>query len=218
MHKIQQKILNLSKDENIWKLSLRSIASRIWETCSPQKIKHHLEMLKKKWLIKVDKINWTIEKVKAWISKWSNLISIPILGSANCWEAVVFADWQSEWFLQISQKMINSNTPSKLYALKAVWNSMNKCSAWSKLRSIDEWDYVIVDSRSFNPKNWDIVVSIIDNCANIKKIIIDKENGQIVLASQSTFDIPPIFISEQEYSNFLINWKVVEVIKKPKEY
>jgi SOS-response transcriptional repressor LexA len=50
--------------------------------------------------------------------------------------------------------------------------------------------------------------------ANIKKYIFDEENNQIVLVSQSSKDIPPIYIHEDD--SFMVNGKVIQVIKKPK--
>lgn len=215
MHIIQQKILSLSKNQDIGKLSLRQIASIIEEVCSPQKIKHHIEQLKKKWLLIEDKMKWAIEAIQSWLNKAWLMFSIPILGSANCGEAVNFIDdWSIEWYLQISKSFLNLNRESNIFALKAIWHSMNKSKIWGLKQSIDDWDYVIIDSNPFEAKTWDIIVSIIDWCANIKKLIKDHENNQIVLIAESSIDFPPIFIHEND--NYTINWKVIQVIKRPK--
>ena len=47
-----------------------------------------------------------------------------------------------------------------------------------------------------------------------KKYVWDQVNNQIVLTSQSTQEIPPIFIHEDD--SFMINGKVIQVVKKPK--
>ncbi len=65
-----------------------------------------------------------------------------------------------------------------------------------------------------NVKNGDIVLSIIDGMANIKKFFLDKEHGQAILMSESTKEFPPIYIHEDD--DFMINGKVVQVIKTPK--
>ncbi len=80
--------------------------------------------------------------------------------------------------------------------------------------SIEDGDYLIIDSDYRSPRNGDIVLSVIDDMANIKKYVFDEENNQIVLVSQSTKDIPPIYIHEDD--SFMINGKVIQVIKKPK--
>ncbi len=63
-------------------------------------------------------------------------------------------------------------------------------------------------------RNGDIVLSIIDGMANIKRFFLDKANNQVVLVSDSTKEFPPIYIHEDD--DFMINGKVVQVIKKPK--
>ena len=81
-------------------------------------------------------------------------------------------------------------------------------------KPIEDGDYIVVDSEPGEPKNNDIVLSIIDGMANVKKYYVDKENNQILLMSESTHDFPAIHIHEDD--NFMINGKVVGVIKKPK--
>ena len=50
--------------------------------------------------------------------------------------------------------------------------------------------------------------------ANIKKYVLEKENERILLISESTKNYPPIIIHWDD--DFLINGKVIDVIKKPK--
>jgi hypothetical protein len=52
MHHIQVKILELAKQEDIGLLTLRAIGEKVGDS-QPQKIKHHLEQLKKKGLLTV---------------------------------------------------------------------------------------------------------------------------------------------------------------------
>jgi SOS-response transcriptional repressor LexA len=89
---------------------------------------------------------------------------------------------------------------------------MNRAEIGGK--RIEDGDYVIVDVSDKHVRNGDIVLSIIDGLANIKKFYLDKKNNQVILMSQSTKDFPPIYIHEND--DFMINGKVVQVIKKPK--
>lgn len=89
---------------------------------------------------------------------------------------------------------------------------MNKANVNGK--TIEDGDYLIIDSDYRSPRNGDVVLSVIDDMANIKKYIWDEDNNQVVLVSQSTKDIPPIFIHEDD--SFMINGRVIQVIKKPK--
>jgi len=88
---------------------------------------------------------------------------------------------------------------------------MNRASVEGK--RIEDGDYIVIDSTPGEPKNNDIVLSVIDGMANVKKYYVDKENNQILLMSESTHDFPAIHIHEND--EFAINGKVIGVIKTP---
>ena len=50
--------------------------------------------------------------------------------------------------------------------------------------------------------------------ANLKKVLIDNINKQLVLMSESTLDYKPIFIHLSD--DHIIGGKIVQIIKKPK--
>ncbi|MFA6365287.1 MAG: S24 family peptidase [Candidatus Paceibacterota bacterium] len=217
MHEIQEQLLKLAGEKNLGQYTLREIGAFIGET-SPQKVKHHMTELQKKGLLKVDKAKGIIKKAKQeWEKSFSGegmLLSIPILGAVNAGPAQIFADTNIEGFLKVSSALLNPaprNTQTFL-ALKVVGPSMNRAEINKK--RIEDGDYVIVDIADRNVKDGDIVLSIIDGMANIKRFRHDKENGHVVLMSESTKDFPPIFIHESD--NFMINGKVIQVIKKPR--
>ena len=91
--------------------------------------------------------------------------------------------------------------------------SMNRATIDNK--RIEDGDYVIIDSDDCVPKDGDIVLSIIDGMANIKRFHWDKKNRQIALAADSTLRFPPIYIHESDA--FSINGKVIQVVKKPEK-
>jgi repressor LexA len=217
MHLIQQKLLQVAQDKNLGQYTLREIGGFIGEE-SPQKIKHHLLELQKKGLIKIDKVKGLIKKTR---QEWEEgllgkgkLLTIPILGAVNAGPAQIFAETNIEGFLKISSSLLRPPTRKehRFFALKVVGPSMNKAKVEG--RRIEDGDYVIVDVNDKTPKNGDIVLSIIDGMANIKKFYLDKLNRQVVLMSDSTKEFPPIYIHEDD--NFMINGKVVQVIKTPK--
>jgi len=80
-------------------------------------------------------------------------------------------------------------------------------------KKIDDGDYVIIDSQNCEAKDGEVVLSVIDGMANIKKFSVDEENNQIVLVSESTQNFPPIYIHQDD--DYMINGKVIQVIKKP---
>jgi repressor LexA len=217
MHNIQQKLLQLSEKKNLGKYTLREIGAFVGET-SPQKIKHHLQQLEKRGFIRVDKANQIIEKIDEGgtvkgILKNARLLSIPILGSANAGPAMVFANSNIEGYLRVSSNLLERpRTSHRLFALKVDGPSMNMAYIGNK--RIEDGDYVIIDSEDREAVNDDIVLSVIEGMANIKKYYVDKENNQILLMSESTHDFPAIHIHEND--DFAVNGKVIGVIKTPK--
>lgn len=209
MHKIQENILELVSRHNLGSMTLREIGDLVGEKY-PQKIKHHLDQLQKKGLIKIDKKNKSISKNSSGPIQNSKLISIPIVGTANCGPATIFANENIEGYLKISKSILRKF--QNIFAIKAQGLSMNRATINGQ--AIEDGDYLIVDSSQQSPTNGDVILSVIDDMANIKKYVWDEVNNQIVLVSQSTQDIPPIYIHEDD--SFMINGKVIQVIKKPK--
>jgi SOS-response transcriptional repressor LexA len=206
MHEVQQKLLKVAQEKNLGQHTLREIGSFIGEK-SPQKVKHHLLQLQAKGLIKINKAKGMIEKTKQEWERMSGngkLLTIPILGAVNAGPAQIFAETNIEGFLRISSSLLAAPKAreNRLFALKVVGPSMNKAKIGGNY--IEDGDYVVVNVDDKNVKNGDIVLSIIDGMANIKKFFLDKNNNQVVLMSESTKD------------NFMINGKVVQVIKKPR--
>ena len=211
MHILQQKILKLVETYNLNQMSLRQIGKLIKEN-HPQKVKHHLAQLTEKGLIKFNKKKQRIEKVKQGSIKDSPLLAVPILGAANCGDAKIFADENPEGFLRISSKLLKQK--KRIFAIKAKGFSMNRSNINGK--SIEDGDYVIINSNDRIPRNGDYVLSIIDDCANIKRYFKDEKNKQIVLLSESTANLPSIYIHPKDSSEYMINGKVIQVIKKPR--
>ncbi|HVM76928.1 MAG TPA: S24 family peptidase [Candidatus Paceibacterota bacterium] len=223
MHEIQQKLLALTKDKNLGKYTLREIGAFIGEK-SPQKIKHHLQQLEKRGLITINKMKGTIEKTKQGFANGAldgaKLLRIPIVGAANAGPAQIFAETNIEGYLRASTSLIdrrysrsaNRASTEGLFAIRVSGPSMNRAEIGGK--RIEDGDYVIIDSHDQSAINGDIVLSLIDGMANIKKYYIDKENNQILLMSESTHDFPAIHIHEDD--DFSVNGKVIGVIKTPK--
>ncbi|MDD2807499.1 MAG: S24 family peptidase [Patescibacteria group bacterium] len=214
MHEIQKKLLNLAQEMNLGQMTLREVGGLIGET-SPQKIKHHLSQLEKRGLIRVDRIKGIVrkteqEQVGGLLNK-SKLLSIPIFGSANAGPAEIFADQDVSGFLRISSKLLEPEVMShKLFAIKVQGPSMNRTDV--KGKTIEDGDFIIVDSDDREPEDNAVVLSLIDSMANVKRLHLDTANQQIILASESTQDFPPIVIHEDD--DYSINGRVVQVIKK----
>lgn len=208
MHTIQEKLLKFITEHNTTRMTLREIGEHIGEKF-PQKIKHHLDQLEKKGFIKRDPIKKEIQRV-TYTTKNTSLLSIPIIGAANCGPATIFANENIEGYLKISSSILKKC--KNIFAIRAQGLSMNKTFIDGK--NIEDGDYLLIDSDYRNPKSGDVVLSIIDDMANIKKYVWDQINNQVVLVSESTKSIPPIYIHEDD--SFMVNGKVIQVIKKPR--
>jgi len=219
MHPIQEKLIALSKAKNLAKMSLREMASAIgMPRESPQKIKHHLTQLQKKGFLTIDRIRGIMERSQSapgWalglLETTAHIFSIPILGTANCGPATIFAEENFQGFLRVSSKLVGKSKPSGLYAIKADGSSMNRAQVNG--RQIEDGDFVIIDSNDKDVSTNDIVLAIVDSKGTIKRFIDDRENEQVVLMADSSFNYDPIHLHSSD--DFSISGKVVAVIKRP---
>jgi repressor LexA len=207
MHPVQEKLLKLIDGKNISSLTLRDIGALIGEKL-PQKVKHHLSQLERKGFISIDKKNKIIRRINSGAQASNLFVSIPILGSANCGPATIFADENIEGYLKISKRL--APRFKSMFAIKADGNSLNQANIAGK--KVETGDFVLIDSSRGTPKDGDYVLSIIDGLATIKKYRQDKKNKRIALLSESSQDYSPIFIHEDD--DFRVNGTAVEVVKR----
>ncbi len=205
MHKIQEKLLNTIERKNISGMTLREVGSLLGEK-SAQKIKHHLTQLSNKGFIVYNPTKREIRKAQE-VSR-EGFVSLPIVGTANCGPATIFADENITGFLKVSKKLVPRG--GKLFILRAEGDSMNQANINGK--NIEDGDFVIVDSEQKSPESDHYVVSIVDEVANIKKFMPDRKNKRITLQSESSKEYLPIFIHEDD--KYEVSGRVVSVIKK----
>lgn len=212
MHTKQKQLLTLIEtDANIGSYSLRTIADKIGAPDKPQVVKYHLQQLEKAGMIQMNLDEGVIKSVKKGFVKSTvnTVFSLPVVGAANCGPATVFAEQNIQQYLKVSSSMLPYNKKD-LYSVVADGNSMNLANIDEK-NTIENGDFVLVDSGYKNYKNGDIVVAVIDCMATIKRYKHDKENQRIVLEADSTEKYLPIFIHEGD--DFQLSGKVVGVIK-----
>ena len=210
-HMIQQQLLELSQKYDLKKMGLRQIG-RLIGVEHPQKVKFHMQKI---GLLDDGKKKRPNSIKSPLTTKAKSLLSIPILGLANCGDATMLAEARIEGTLPISRKLLPTSRVDNLFAVRAVGLSMNRADVNGK--SIDDGDYVIVDGEDKNVKTGDYVLSVISGLANIKRFSEDKIHRQIVLQSESSQFFPPIHIHEDDLDEYLVNGKVIEVIKQSKE-
>lgn len=217
MHRIQKQLLDLiATHEDFGSYSLRKIADMLGAGGKPQTAKYHLQQLEKAGLIQMNLEEGVIRLVKKGYSKASPspIYSLPVVGAANCGPAAIFAEQNVDSYLKISSSLLPRNKKC-LYALIADGDSMNRAEVETG-KTIESGDFVLVDSEQKTYRNGDIVVAVIDGLATIKRYKDDKTNGQIILEADSTEKYLPIFIHEGD--NFILNGKVVGIIKNQSNY
>jgi repressor LexA len=212
MHDLQKRLLQLIQSEELNILKPRKIAELLGETIHPQRIKHHLEQLAKKGLVVIDYVSGRVKKSTMALNKTTKLLSIPILGNANCGPATMIAEEDLQGYLKISERLLKRK--DGYIAIRAIGDSMNKAAVGDSRQTIENGDYVIIDCKDKTLKDNDYVLSVIDGLANIKRVSFDKASKNIILKSESTHEYPPIFIHKDD-SDFFINGKIVEVMKYP---
>lgn len=218
----QEKLLKLADSYDLSTFTLRAIGRLLDEKkpVNPQVVIYHLEKLNDKGLLFVDLKQKIIRKIKLDQSPNSQLVSLPILGQANCGPANIFAEEYVKDYLRVSPTILDVRVKTKIkkvYIIEASGDSMNQARVGEQELSIEDGDYVVVDESDRSPRDGDYVLSVIDGMANIKKFKLLLQYNQIALISESNKDYPPIIIGEEDSYSYMVNGVVLQVIKKPKD-
>jgi len=219
LHPLQEKLLNLANREDLGKLSLRDIGVRVGiGRNKPQLVKYHLEQLRNRGLIRMDKMRKVLEPTNPGWAKSAlrlpqpRMYKIPIYGMAMCGPEGIAAEQNLQGYLTVSNALLRRKPSDSFFAVQARGYSMNRANVAGK--NIEEGDYLVVDSELTDPDPNKVVVAIIDNSAVVKRFVEDTKNEQIALVSDSTQHFPPIYLHPED--DFFINGTVVQVIKQPK--
>jgi SOS-response transcriptional repressor LexA len=144
------------------------------------------------------------------LKKIPQYFSLPLVGSANCGPASIFAVEEPKEYVTVSAERLGKNNKDGLFVVEAEGDSMNDSKVGINKFSIENGDYVVVDSNITSPSDGDYVLSVIDGCANIKRFM--KVDGRFALMSESkSEDYRPIYLGSSD--DFMVNGKVVGVIK-----
>lgn len=137
--------------------------------------------------------------------------SLPVVGSANCGPANIYAVEDPREYVTVSSDSLGKKSKEGLFVVEAEGDSMNLAKVGAKKLSIESGDYVVVDSHITSPSEGDYVLSIIDGCANIKRF--SKIDGRLALVSESTSaKFKPIFLGSSD--DFMVNGKIINVLKQ----
>lgn len=213
VNEVQKKLLDLAETVNLNAHTYYRLAKTL-DIDHPYKVQFAIDQLVRKGKLVKNHKTGVISKPKD-NCVTDGMISIPYYGYVNCGEALAFAQDRIEGYLKITPSIVSISDFHNLFALRASGNSMNNADIGG--RSVDDGDYIIARKEyNYCPKNGDHVISIIGGAANLKKFRKDTKNRQIILESESTEDLPPIIISEQDVDNlsaYSIAAKVVAVVK-----
>lgn len=183
-----------SRGENPTSYKLQKyLSSEGWED-SLKSIMQVIEALEKKDLIKRDEGHrvYLIENDN--YSNFKNIFSIPVFGLASCGDALAFANENADGYLQLSKSLFHRSEPAKLFAVKALGDSMDK-------EKINDGDFVVfekceeVNHFSLEGK---IVVAVINGMATIKKFRkVEKDIIGLFPCSHNSVH-QPIFIHKSD--------------------
>ncbi|MFA7319436.1 MAG: S24 family peptidase [Parcubacteria group bacterium] len=152
-----------------------------------------IEALERKDLVKRDKKRKLYLVENNSFANLKNIFSIPVYGLASCGEALAYAEDNVDGFLRISQSLFRKVDSAKLFAVKALGDSMDK-------NGVNDGDYVIFEKYENGGEELEgkIVVAVINGMATIKKY--KKVSDDIIgLFPHSTNTIhQPIFIHSND--------------------
>lgn len=166
---------------------------------------NHLESLEKKGYIIRTSEPRGIKLVEE--EEYQYMIGIPILGYANAGKPLAIAEEDRLGLLHVDKALLSHR--SNLFALIVNGDSMNQKIIDGK--NMKDGSYVIV-SKDAEIMEGDPVLAVLDNSATIKSYKRDGE--MIILYPQSDNPIhQPIYLDQ--YSNSLINGKVIKILERP---
>lgn len=218
MHNIQKALLELANEHNLGKLSYGEMSELLSANFGydvyKQSVKHHLEQLLKKNLLGGSKESGDIRPESG--TESGLLFSLPIMGNANCGEALEVAEDKVQGYVQISKRLLHIDSPvqlKRLFGLRAIGESMNTAAVGSNKQPIDDGDFVLVDPKYGGNTNNKYMVAVIDGAANIKRVVHDTGHNRVVLRSESNKKYPDIYLHEDDLEHVIFSGEVVGVVK-----
>jgi len=180
------------KNENPTSYGLQKEMSNQGHADSLKSVTQVIDALEKKEIIKRDgKRKIYLVKNNSY-ANLKNIFSIPVYGLASCGEALAYANDDVDGYLQLSKSLFPKAKANKLFAVKALGDSMDK-------DNIDDGDYVIFEKyENQGDLEGKIVVVVINGMATIKRFK-KVEKGLIGLFPNSSNSFhQPIYIHEND--------------------
>ena len=141
-----------------------------------------------------------------------SLITLPVVGEANCGPASIYANDQIVGTVSISPSTLKRKLRDGAFAVKAVGDSMNNSKINGK--ALEDGDLAVVEPVDWsNTADGDYVLSVIDSVANIKKLQLDSVNHRVILKSESRELFEDIVIQAEDLYMYSISGRVVDIVK-----
>lgn len=211
MKEIHKKLLELANTTDLSTFTYRKIGEMLGGE-HPYQVQYSIQQLLKTSQLLKNKRTGSIYLGGSSPIAGSQVVNIPIYGNVSCGIPVDLAGDEMHGFLSVSPSIINSRPIDKLFALKANGDSMNMANIGGK--AVYDGDFVVVRHTEWvEAKNGDYVVLLIGECANLKKIQIDKNNRRIILLSETTENYSPIIVAEEDIQDYEILGLATDVIK-----
>ena len=186
------RILVEQEGENPTSYKLQKRLSSYGEKDSLKSVVQVIEALEKKGMIKRDgeRRIYLVENEN--YANLGNIFSIPVYGLASCGEALAYAEDNVDGYLQISKSLFRKAEPAKLFAVKALGDSMDK-------ENINDGDYIVFEKyENKDDLEGKIIVAVINGMATIKtyKKVGDSVIGLFPKSNNKSHQ--PIFIHETD--------------------
>ncbi len=138
-----------------------------------------------------------------------SFVEIPVFGAASAGAAAMFAEQYVEGYLRVSKNIVKTRN---VFAVQVSGTSMNKARVNGK--TIENGDFVLVDADTKEFRNGDKVLVVIDGLATVKTYRSVDGKTIALLPESRESKHKPIFLTPED--NFVINGKVINVLKMPK--
>lgn len=218
MHKIQIELLKIANIYNLGQMTFDEISHVLQEELGKkigrQQVKHHLEQLLKKKALTGSRKTQDIRPVSGGVM--GLLFSIPIMGNANCGEAMEIAEDKVQEYVQVSKRLVhidNQTRLKRLFGVRAVGESMNNAQVGTSKQPINNGDIVLVDPKQGGNIQNKYMLAVIDGVANIKRVVQDAEHNRVILRSESTTKYSDIYLHEDDLDHVFFAGEVAGVIK-----
>ena len=130
---------------------------------------------------------------------------IPILGTANAGEALVYGEQTTQGSISLSHSIIRGNK-QHYFLVQIEGTSMNAFMVNGKI--IEDKSYVLIHKKDTQMNEHDAYLVILNGCATVKKVKKEEHNLYLLPVSHDASH-RPIIVTEED--DVMINGKVIDV-------